>query len=112
MQPKQLTPNLSVAAQISPADIARLSAQGFKSIICNRPDGEGADQPPFAEIEKAALSAGLSARYLPVRPGMISEADVAQFNAALSLLRKPILAYCRSGSRSATLWTLSTSRHG
>ena len=61
MIPKKLTAELSVAAQISAADVAGLAAQGFKSIICNRPDGEGPDQPLFAEIERAASSLGLSA---------------------------------------------------
>lgn len=107
MNAKQLTPDLSVAPQIAASDVAVLTAQGFKAIICNRPDGEGADQPLFAQIEKAATAAGLSTRYLPVTPGKVSDEDAATFNSALEELPKPILAYCRSGMRSATLWALA-----
>ncbi len=104
---KKLTAELSVAAQISVADVAGLAAQGFKSVVCNRPDGEGPDQPLFAEIERAAGSAGLSARYIPVTSGKVSDEDAAKFAAAMSVLPKPVLAYCRSGTRSTTLWALS-----
>ncbi|HET6391045.1 TIGR01244 family sulfur transferase [Hyphomicrobium sp.] len=110
MQVKQLTPDLSVAPQVGTTDMADIAAQGFRSIICNRPDGEGADQPSFAEIEEAATAAGLRSRYVPVIPGKISELDLAQFTAALSDLPKPVLAYCRSGSRSAQLWSLAQQR--
>lgn len=107
MMPKKLTSDLSVAPQISVADVADLAAQGFKSIICNRPDGERTDQPPYADIERAALATGLSVRHIPVRPGQISDADVAEFRVALDELPKPVLAYCQGGGRSTALWTLS-----
>jgi sulfide:quinone oxidoreductase len=107
MQPKQLTHNLSVGSQIDLADVQAIADQGFKSIICNRPDGEGPDQPSFTEIERAASAAGLSSRYLPVATGKVSDTEAAQFKAPLAALPKPVLAYCRSGTRSATLWALS-----
>jgi sulfide:quinone oxidoreductase len=56
---KPITPSLSVSEQVLPQDIAALATAGFKSVICNRPDGEGADQPSFSEIEAAATAAGL-----------------------------------------------------
>ena len=104
---KSLTPAISVAAQLSAADVADAAAQGFKSIICNRPDGEGADQPVFAEIAQAAAQAGLDIRYIPVETGKVSDADASAFAAALEELPKPVLAYCRSGTRSTTMWALS-----
>lgn len=107
MTPKPLTTELSVAGQISAEDTAEIAAQGFRSIICNRPDGEGADQPVSAEIREAAERAGLEMRYLPVVSGKVSDADVDAFGAALEELPKPVLAYCRSGTRSTTLWALS-----
>ena len=110
MQPKQLTPDLSVSAQIAPADVADLAARGFKSIICNRPDGEDPDQPRFADIEKATAAAGLGARYIPVTSATVSDADVIKaFEEAIHELPKPVLAYCRSGTRSAALWRLAES---
>jgi sulfide:quinone oxidoreductase len=81
--------------------------QGFKAIVCNRPDGEGPDQPLFAEIERAAAATGLSARYVPVASGKVSDEDASKFSAAMSVLPKPVLAYCRSGTRSTTLWALA-----
>ncbi len=104
---KRLTDEISVAPQIKASELAELAAQGFRSIVCNRPDGEGADQPVFDEIERAAASAGLMARYVPVATGKVTDADAAAFSAAWAELPKPILAYCRSGTRSTTLWALA-----
>ena len=107
MQPKKLTADLSITAQIAPADIAAIKAAGFQSIICNRPDGEALfGQPAFREIEAAAKAAGLSIRYQPINPGRMSESDAAAFAASLRELPKPILAYCRTGTRSGALWSL------
>jgi len=103
----RITPQISVAPQIEPEDIADLARHGFRSIICNRPDGEGADQPSFEEIETAAKKLGVEARYLPIVPGNVGDGDVAAFGKLMETLPKPVLAYCRSGTRSATLWSLS-----
>ena len=107
MDVKQITPGLSVSPQITAADMAALKDQGFRAIICNRPDGEGADQPGFGEIQTAAQAQGLEARYLPVTSGMVRDEDAADFEIALRDLPGPVLAYCRTGTRSATLWALS-----
>lgn len=107
MFPKKLTDQVSVSEQIKEADLARLAAQGFKSIVCNRPDGEGADQPLFAEIAASAQVAGLAARYVPVIAGKVTNEDAESFRSALESLPKPILAYCRTGTRSTTLWALT-----
>lgn len=107
MTHKTLTPELSVAPQISAADVADLARQGFKSIVCNRPDGEGADQPSFAEIAQAAAAAGIEARYVPVVSGIVSDEAARAFAAALDDMAKPMLAYCRTGTRSTTLWALA-----
>ncbi|PWS36948.1 TIGR01244 family phosphatase [Falsiroseomonas bella] len=112
MNARTLTATLSVSGQIAPSDIAGLAAAGFRAVLCNRPDGEGADQPAFAEIEAAAEGAGLRAAYLPVVSGKVSDTDAAAFAEALDALPKPVLAYCRSGTRSATLWSLSEAARG
>ncbi len=104
---KTISARLSVAPQITAADIPALKAQGFRAIICNRPDGEGADQPSYGEIAEAAKTAGLEARYISIDHGLVSEGDAAAFGAALAKLPGPLLAYCRSGTRSAKLWTLA-----
>jgi sulfide:quinone oxidoreductase len=103
----KLTEDLTVAGQIDPAEIPLLAAQGIRSIICNRPDGEAPGQPPFGMVELAAAASGIEVLYLPVVSNAIDGADVATFGKALEELPKPILAYCRSGTRSAVLWSLS-----
>ena len=107
MKIKSLSVSLSVSPQIQAADLVSIAGQGYKAIICNRPDGEAADQPSFREIELAAQAAGLPARYLPVIPGQLSDEQAAQFKRLLDELPQPVLAYCRSGLRSASLWALS-----
>lgn len=62
MELHTLVPELSVTAQIAASDLAALHAAGYRSIVCNRPDGEGADQPDYGEIEQAALALGIAAR--------------------------------------------------
>jgi sulfide:quinone oxidoreductase len=107
MNPHKLSPELSVAEQITVNDIDLIAQTGFRSIICNRPDGEGPDQPEFAEIERLAGQFGLQARYLPAESGKVSDAQGAEFGALFDALPKPILAYCRTGMRSTTMWALS-----
>lgn len=97
----------SVSAQIHPQDIAAIVAAGFKSIICNRPDGESADQVAYAEIETAAQAVGVPIRYIPVISGGLTFDDVKAMQVALEELPRPIFAYCRSGARSGNLYNLA-----
>lgn len=112
MDLKPINKGLSVSPQISAEDMADIKARGFRSIICNRPDGEGADQPTFTEIEAAAQAHGLATRYLPVQSGRVSAEDADGFGKALDELPRPVLAYCRTGTRSATLWSLDQGTRG
>ena len=107
--PNRLSPTLSVAPQVDPAELRALAEAGYRSIIGNRPDGEEPGQPAWSELANAAAAAGLQARHLPVITGAIGEAEVAQFSAALDELPKPVLAFCRTGMRSAMLWALAQS---
>ena len=107
MDARALSSKISVAPQITADDVAKAKAAGFRAIICNRPDGEGADQPAFAEIAAAAKKAGLETRYLPIVSGKVSDDDATDFGKALIELPGPVLAYCRTGTRSATLWSLA-----
>ena len=110
MDLKKITEKTAVSPQITTQDIAAIKEAGFRAIICNRPDGEGADQPSFEEIEAAAKKAGLQAAYVPVTSGKVRDEDVESFGAALKDLPRPVLAYCRTGTRSATLWSLHESK--
>lgn len=107
MKLTQITPDYSVAPQIGVEDVAAIAANGFKSIMCNRPDGESPDQTEFAEIAAEAEARGLTVAFVPVVSGSIFEEDVADFRAAMADLPKPVLAYCRSGARCQNLWMLA-----
>lgn len=106
MQIHPLVDQLSVAAQIDVADIATLAAQGFRSVINNRPDGEAEGQPASTWLEAAARQAGLVYRHIPVVSGQLSDAQVQAFADALDALPRPVLAFCRTGTRSTMLWAL------
>jgi len=106
---KSLSPAMGVSGQIAVEDLSSIAAAGYRSILCNRPDHEGPDQPSFDEIEQAALACGLVARYLPVVSGGVTPADGLAFAQLLEALPSPVFAYCRSGTRSTTLWNLAQS---
>lgn len=106
MEIKKLTAELSVSPQISASDLAAVKAAGFRSVICNRPDAEGADQPLFREIAEAAEAHGLVIRHQPIVSGKLVDTDAVAFDALMKELPKPVLAFCRTGTRSASLWAL------
>src|SRR5712671_3290200 len=106
MQTRTLTENLSVSSQLTLSDLTAAADQGIRSIINNRPDGESSDQPTSAEIEAAAAALGLGYRHIPVVPGQIHDKAIANFSVALAELKAPVLAFCRTGTRSASLWVL------
>jgi len=107
MQTRSLTEKLSVSSQFTLHDLTAAAHQGIRSIINNRPDGEASDQPTSAEIEAAGAALGLGYRHIPVVPGQIHDKDIANFSTALAELEAPIIAFCRTGTRSASLWVLS-----
>ncbi len=107
MKCANLVDGVLVADQILVEDLKELAAQGIKTIVCHRPDGEGADQPNFVEIAQAAKKLKIKTHYLPVVSGKISDADVAAFTQLFKEAEQPLLGYCRSGMRAASLWALS-----
>jgi uncharacterized protein (TIGR01244 family) len=108
LQLRPLTPDLCVAPQLTPEAMAEAARAGFRSVINNRPDFEGGpDQPPSSAIEAAARAAGLEYRHLPVAPGYQSPEEAAAFARLLQELPKPVLAFCRTGTRSTKLFVLS-----
>ena len=108
---RTVTDDLSVAPQISVADVADAAAQGFRTIICNRPDGEEPDQPAVAEIAAAANAAGLDFVHIPVR-GAPGPAEVEAMRQAVDAAEGAVLAYCRSGTRSITTWSIGQAMSG
>ena len=110
MEARKVNEQISVSPQISPDDLKAIRGLGFRSIICNRPDGEAADQPTYEEIKVAAQALGLECRNLPIISGKVQDSDADAFGQALMELPGPVFAYCRTGTRSATLWSLSQAK--
>ncbi|WP_028220967.1 bifunctional protein tyrosine phosphatase family protein/NAD(P)/FAD-dependent oxidoreductase [Paraburkholderia oxyphila] len=105
MQIVQHDARFASADQITPADLADIAAAGYRSVICNRPDGEGGpSQPAAAQIREAAKQLGLQFAYLPVTPGKIGPDEIARFAQLLADMPAPVLAYCRTGNRATNLW--------
>ena len=108
-QVQQLSADLCVAPQLDPAAMAWAAQAGFKSVINNRPDFEGGpEQPTSAAMQAAALAAGLQYAFLPVAPSMQTPQEIARFAELLNALPKPVLAFCRSGTRSGKLYHAAT----
>jgi uncharacterized protein (TIGR01244 family) len=105
---KQLDSTTFVSGQIAPEEIASL---GVATVINNRPDGEEPGQPDSAAVAAAAQAAGIDYRHIPVAGG-ISQPQVAEMADALAQANGPVLAFCRSGTRSTYLWALARARLG
>ena len=102
---QQLSADVCVTGQLDPAAMAWAAQKSFKSVINNRPDFEGGPaQPTNAAIEAAAREAGLAYAFLPVSPAIQTPQEVARFAQLMAELPKPILAFCRSGTRSGKLY--------
>jgi len=104
---KRINDHVSVAPQISPDDMPAIKAAGFTTVINNRPDGESPDQPASATMKAAAESAGLAYHHIPLGRDGVSPQMVEETEAVLEGSDGPVLAFCRSGTRSTTLWALS-----
>jgi len=107
MNTKKISPLFSVSSQISVTDFGTLASQGYRTIINNRPDAEADDQPNSYELAAAAQRQGLHFHAQPVESGKITDADVVAFASLLKTVEGPVLAFCRTGTRSMTLWSLS-----
>ncbi|MEO1746462.1 MAG: TIGR01244 family sulfur transferase [Pseudomonadota bacterium] len=109
---RKVDTDFAVAGQILPDQVAMIASAGFKTIICNRPDGEEPNQPGYQLIADAAKEAGLDFHYIPVvREGMTYE-NVDATKAALAEAQEPIFAYCRSGARSTQLYQFVKQQDG
>jgi len=105
MQLTSHSKDFSTTGQLAPEDLNEAATLGFRSIICNRPDHEdAADQPASANIQTQAKRLGLEFAYLPIQPNAITDADVQRFVRLLDSLPAPVLAFCRTGNRSAQLY--------
>jgi sulfide:quinone oxidoreductase len=107
-----LAPGVSVAGRLDRADIDALAAAGVRTIINNRPDGEDPGQLPAAEARRIAEAHGIAYHHIPITAATLSRADVDAFAAVMRDGPAPVVAHCRSGTRSALLWALTRMREG
>ena len=107
MKTHSLNEHFSVAPQVGLEDLKTLSQQGFRSVLCLRPDGEAEGQPAFASIQAEAAALGMTTAYLPLATIAESNDHLDAFDTLIATLPKPVLSYCRSGLRAASLWALS-----
>ncbi len=108
----KITDSFYVAPQISAEDVDALVDEGFGAVIMNRPDQETPDQPPTEEISDRADTHNVPFFHIPIQaPPQLSDID-ATFAALEATKGKKVLAFCRSGTRSATLWAYTVVRSG
>lgn len=112
MEIKKVSDRFSVSSQLEPDAIPALQAAGIRTLICNRPDNEVTGQPAHADIERRAKDADMQVHYLPVVHDTISNQNVDDFAALLAGATFPVHAWCRSGLRSITLYSLAQIKAG
>jgi uncharacterized protein (TIGR01244 family) len=109
---RRINDQVSVAPQIDPADVVEAARAGFTTIVNNRPDEEEAGQPEGAAIRTVAETLGLAYHAIPITHAGFSGPQVEAMRAVLAAAQGPVLAYCRSGTRSANLWALAEASRG
>ncbi|ODS60590.1 MAG: TIGR01244 family protein [Erythrobacter sp. SCN 68-10] len=109
---RRLSATMLASPQITAEDVAAAKAAGVTLIVNNRPDGEDPFAPQGAEIAEAAAAAGLAYTAIPIGHAGFSEPQVDAMIAAFEEAQGPVLAYCRSGTRSTLLWALAQAKLG
>lgn len=112
MHIRRIDDRISVSPQITADDVATLKAQGFTTIVNNRPEGEEAGQPTGDAIAEAAAAAGMAYHAIPITHAGFSHPQLDAMATVLADSSGPILAYCRSGTRSCNLWALASAKTG
>jgi sulfide:quinone oxidoreductase len=111
MNMKKLSPRVFVSGQITTTDVGAASAQGIRTIINNRPDNETIGQPLSADLAVAAAALEMRFIDVPVLSSGITEENIEQFDCAYQELQAPVLIFCRSGTRSISLWALNEAKN-
>ena len=107
-----LAPGFEVTGKLDRADLEALAAAGVRTIVNNRPDGEDPGQLNAVEARPIAEALGLQYHHIPITAQTLSRADVDDFAAVLRAAPAPIVAHCRTGTRSTLLWALTRLREG
>ncbi|OEY67643.1 TIGR01244 family sulfur transferase [Marinobacter sp. X15-166B] len=104
---RKIDEDISVSPQLTLGDIVEAAKLGFRTVIANRPDGEEFGQLSMADLQAATHANGMEWVYLPVDSGNITDTNIDDFTAIYEQAEKPVLAFCRSGTRCCVLWALS-----
>jgi sulfide:quinone oxidoreductase len=107
-----LAPGLTAAGALSAADIEALAASRVKTIVNNRPDGEDPGQLPAADARQLCATHGIAYHHIPFVGATLTRADIDAFDAVLKSAPQPVVAHCRSGTRSTMIWALTRMRQG
>lgn len=105
----RLSESCAVSSQLQPGDVAALAADGFTTIICNRPDGEDFGQPAADAIAAECEAHGIAFHNIPIDRSGLTMEMVESFSSVVAASKGPVLAYCRSGQRSSVIWQASGS---
>jgi uncharacterized protein (TIGR01244 family) len=108
----ELAPGLTATGALSREDIEALAASGVKTIINNRPDGEDAGQLPADEARRLCAAYGIAYHHIPFVAATLTKADIDAFEKVLASEPQPMVAHCRSGTRSTIVWALTRMRQG
>ncbi len=107
MRLAEVSETFAVSPQIEPGDVPRLAEAGYRTVICNRPDGEEPGQPTVASVRTVAEASGIAFHHLPVSGGEFPAATIRSFAKIREEADGKVLAFCRTGTRSITLDALA-----
>ena len=110
MEIRPLTDEFAVSPQVDPDHMHEVAGAGFRAVLCNRPDGEEPGQCDYDSVARAAEAEGLQVRWVPIVSGRMTQEALDDFRDALEEMPKPLLAYCRTGTRCTMLWAIT--QHG
>jgi uncharacterized protein (TIGR01244 family) len=108
----ELAPGLTAAGALSREDIEVLAVSGVKTIINNRPDNEDPGQLPADEARALCAAHGIAYHHIPFVAATLTKADIDAFEKVLASEAQPMVAHCRSGTRSTMIWALTRMRQG
>jgi sulfide:quinone oxidoreductase len=104
----EISENYSVTMQIDPEDVESFAQEGFRTIVCNRPDGEEFGQPTAASVQEACERQGIAFHMLPMKGSAVSPETLQRFRDVIQNADGRVLGYCRTGTRSAILWQVAS----
>jgi sulfide:quinone oxidoreductase len=108
----ELSPGLTAAGGLSADNLEALAAAGVKTIINNRPDNEDPGQLPADEARKLCAAHGIAYHHIAFVNATLTHDHIEAFEKVLMGGSHPMVAHCRSGTRSTMIWALTRVRQG